>query len=34
VRVIDGPGAPYDLSLLDEESIGIAGWDVTLPAAA
>ncbi len=34
VRVIDGPGAPYELSLLHEPSLGIAGWDVTMATAA
>ena len=26
VRVISGPDAPYEISLLDERSIQIAGW--------
>jgi HD-GYP domain-containing protein (c-di-GMP phosphodiesterase class II) len=34
VRVITGPGAPYELSLQTELDLGIAGWDVPPPAAA
>jgi HD-GYP domain-containing protein (c-di-GMP phosphodiesterase class II) len=26
VRVIDGPGAPFDVSLAEDRSLGIAGW--------
>jgi HD-GYP domain-containing protein (c-di-GMP phosphodiesterase class II) len=31
VRVITGPGAPFDVALAEDRSIGIAGWDA--PAA-
>ena len=27
VRVIDGPGAPYEISLQQDRAVGIAGWD-------
>jgi len=33
VRVIDGPGAPYEVSLQRDRALGIAGWD-DLPVAA
>ncbi len=34
VRVIQGPGVPYEVSLLDDRSLGIAGWDTTDRAVA
>jgi HD-GYP domain-containing protein (c-di-GMP phosphodiesterase class II) len=33
VRVITGPGAPYEVSLQSDPGLGIAGWDVMPPAA-
>jgi HD-GYP domain-containing protein (c-di-GMP phosphodiesterase class II) len=33
VRVIEGPGAPYEIPLLDEPRLAIEGWP-TFPAAA
>jgi HD-GYP domain-containing protein (c-di-GMP phosphodiesterase class II) len=34
VRVINGPGAPYELALAEEPGLGIVGWDFTRAAAA
>lgn len=34
VRVIEGPGAPYDLSLAEEPGLGICGWEPTVREAA
>jgi hypothetical protein len=34
VRVIEGPGAPYEVSLAEDRSVGIAGWHQTSGAVA
>jgi hypothetical protein len=36
VRVIDDPSAPYEVSLVNDRSLGIRGWERTMaiPAAA
>lgn len=34
VRVIGGPGIPYEVSLLEDRSLGIAGWGETVRAVA
>jgi HD-GYP domain-containing protein (c-di-GMP phosphodiesterase class II) len=34
VRVIDDPTAPYEISLLDDRSVCIDGWDPTIASEA
>jgi HD-GYP domain-containing protein (c-di-GMP phosphodiesterase class II) len=34
VRVIDGPGAPHEISLQQDRGLGIAGWQALSPANA
>jgi HD-GYP domain-containing protein (c-di-GMP phosphodiesterase class II) len=34
VRVVSGPSAPFDVSLAEDRSLGIAGWDTTPAASA
>ena len=30
VRVIDDPSAPYEVSLVEDRSLGIKGWERTM----